>query len=64
MVKQVKLENKGLPLETSLRESVLCYTIMSAIYSSCSILSEKIQVLGSIVANTIDLERGREMNGT
>lgn len=64
MVKQVKLENKGLPLETSLRESVLCYTIMSEIYSSCSVLSEKIQVLGSIVANTIDIERGREMNGT
>lgn len=64
MVKQVKLENKGLLLETSLRESVLCYTIMSAIYSSCSVLSEKIHVLGSIVANTIDPERGREMNGT
>lgn len=64
MVKQVKLENKGMPLEASLRESVLCYTIMSAIYSSCSVLSEKIQVLGSIVANTIDLERRREMNGT
>lgn len=63
MVKQM-MENKGLPVEVSRRESVLCYTIMSAIYSSCSVLSEKIQGLGSIVANMIDLERGREMYGT
>lgn len=63
MVKQM-MKNKGLPVEVSLRESVLCYTIMSAIYSSCSVLSEKIQGLGSIVANMIDLERGRKMHGT
>lgn len=63
MVKQM-MENKGLPVEVSLRESVLCYTIMSAIYSSCSVLSEKIQGLGSIVANMIDSERGREMHST
>lgn len=63
MVKQM-MENKGLPVEVSLRESVLCYTIVSAIYSSCSVLCEKIQGLGSIVANIIDLERGREIHGT
>lgn len=58
MVKQVKLEKKGLPVESSLRESVLCYTIMSATYSSCSVFSEKNPSVGKYSGKLDTVRKG------